>query len=351
MENSEKEIDLLELVKSVWAQKVKVIKWGAIAALVGLVVAFSIPKQYQTMVKIAPEGANNKSSNDMGGLAAMAGLDMGGGGSKDGISAKLYPQVISSAPFLLEFATIEVEHNKEKISFYDYITKEQKSPWWSYIISAPMKVVGWTMGLFSEKEDDKADTISVFKPSEKQKEYVAALNNLITVDVDKKEGVLNLTTTMQDPMIAAVIADSIMAKLQRYMTDYRTAKTRADLVQNLRMLKEAQANYYHADSVYAASTDRNQNLISQSARIKVDRLSNEKNLAFTVYQQVASQVEMTKMKLQEDTPIATIIEPASVSIRASSPKKLVILIAFAFLGGFAALGVVVAKQLMKKDEQ
>ncbi|MEG2320045.1 MAG: chain-length determining protein, partial [Mucinivorans sp.] len=151
--------------------------------------------------------------------------------------------------------------------------------------------------------------------------------------------------------IAAVIADSIMAKLQRYMTDYRTAKTRADLVQNLRMLKEAQANYYHADSVYAASTDRNQNLISQSARIKVDRLSNEKNLAFTVYQQVASQVEMTKMKLQEDTPIATIIEPASVSIRASSPKKLVILIAFAFLGGFAALGVVVAKQLMKKDEQ
>ncbi|MEG2480129.1 MAG: Wzz/FepE/Etk N-terminal domain-containing protein, partial [Mucinivorans sp.] len=183
MENSEKEIDLLELVKSVWAQKVKVIKWGAIAALVGLVVAFSIPKQYQTMVKIAPEGASNKSSNDMGGLAAMAGLDMGGGGSKDGISAKLYPQVISSAPFLLEFATIEVEHNKEKISFYDYITKEQKSPWWSYIISAPMKVVGWTMGLFSDKEDDKADTISVFKPSEKQKEYVAALNNLITVDV------------------------------------------------------------------------------------------------------------------------------------------------------------------------
>ncbi|MEG2756062.1 MAG: Wzz/FepE/Etk N-terminal domain-containing protein, partial [Mucinivorans sp.] len=62
MENSEKEIDLLELVKSVWAQKVKVIKWGAIAALVGLVVAFSIPKQYQTMVKIAPEGANQSSN-------------------------------------------------------------------------------------------------------------------------------------------------------------------------------------------------------------------------------------------------------------------------------------------------
>ena len=46
----EQEIDLIELAQKVWASRKLVFKASGIAALVGLVVAFSIPKEYSTSV-------------------------------------------------------------------------------------------------------------------------------------------------------------------------------------------------------------------------------------------------------------------------------------------------------------
>ena len=51
----EQEIDLIELAQKVWASRKLVFKACGIAALVGLVVAFSIPKEYSTSVTLAPE--------------------------------------------------------------------------------------------------------------------------------------------------------------------------------------------------------------------------------------------------------------------------------------------------------
>ena len=50
----EQEIDLIELAQKVWASRKLVFKACGIAALVGLVVAFSIPKEYSTSVTLAP---------------------------------------------------------------------------------------------------------------------------------------------------------------------------------------------------------------------------------------------------------------------------------------------------------
>lgn len=351
MENKENEIDLRELTKNIWKERKRIIIWGIIGIAVGIVISFSIPKQYKTVVKIAPEDESSKLSmnNSMGGLAEMAGFDIGSGGSVDGISKRIYPEIIQSTPFLLEFANIEVENDNKKIKFYDYITKEQRSPWWSYIVALPMKAAYGVINLFKDEDPTKVDTINIFKPSAIQQYYIKALNTAILVDLDMKVGILTLTVTMQDPLIAAIISDSLISNLQRYMIEYRTRKTRNDLEMNSRRMKEAQSQYYTADSIYANAIDRNQNLIAQSARIKLDRLANEKTIAFSTYQQIATQVEMNKVKLQENTPIATIIEPASVATKASSPNKLIILIAFGFLGGFAAICSILVKQLFGKN--
>ena len=50
------------------------------------------------------------------------------------------------------------------------------------------------------------------------------------------------------------------------------------------------------------------------------------------------------------TCAATIIEPAGVPTRKSNTSKAVILIAFTFLGAFAASGIVVVKDLFFKKE-
>ena len=52
------EIDLIELAKKLWNQRIFILKVAGIAAIVGLIVAFSIPKEFTTTVKMAPEGIN-----------------------------------------------------------------------------------------------------------------------------------------------------------------------------------------------------------------------------------------------------------------------------------------------------
>ena len=51
----EQEIDLIELARNVWAERKLIFKACGIAALIGVVVAFSIPKEYSTKVTLAPK--------------------------------------------------------------------------------------------------------------------------------------------------------------------------------------------------------------------------------------------------------------------------------------------------------
>ncbi|MDE7109120.1 MAG: chain-length determining protein, partial [Muribaculaceae bacterium] len=87
-DSEEKEIDLLELASKLWAQRKKLIIWSVCGAVIGLIIAFSIPKEYNTTVKLAPEANDNKSSGSLGALASMAGLSAGSASGADA----LYPQ-------------------------------------------------------------------------------------------------------------------------------------------------------------------------------------------------------------------------------------------------------------------
>lgn len=107
MENNKNEIDLIELLRVVWTQKRKLCKWGAVGLVVGIIIAFSIPKEYKTVVQIAPEGTAQAGQGQMGGIAAMMGVNIGNA-AMAGVTEKIYPEIVKSTPFLLEFSNIEV---------------------------------------------------------------------------------------------------------------------------------------------------------------------------------------------------------------------------------------------------
>lgn len=108
------EIDLLELAKKIWAKRRFIIKYALIGAVAGLVIGFSLPKEYTSSVKMAPEeGKSNKTSN-MAGLAALAGFDLSGAGGVDGINLMLYPDVVQSTPFIVELSQIPGSTEKER---------------------------------------------------------------------------------------------------------------------------------------------------------------------------------------------------------------------------------------------
>lgn len=347
----EQEIDLIELAQAIWKERKFLLKICGVAVIVGLVVAFSIPREYTTQVKLAPETEDaTKKINGLGGLAAMAGINLGNAGGTDAISPDLYPDVVQSTPFLLELFPVEVKDKKGHFSgtLYEYVDEHLRAPWWGYIFKLPLKAVGAVVKLFSPEEEAAEGVLDPFHLTFDQEKAVNALQQRIGASVDKKTLVITVSVQMQDPVISAELTKVVLEKLQNYITAYRTRKVRNDLKFTQKVFGEARETYYKAQQAYAAFEDANRNIISSSYRTEQERLKNEMSLTFNVYNTLAQKLEQDKLRVQEQTPVYTVIEPAKVPLKASSPKKPLILIGFVFLAFFGGIGYLFARDMFVK---
>ena len=340
-QEEEQEIDLIELAQKVWAERKFVWKTCGIAAVVALVVGFSIPKEYSTSVTLAPETAGKTTGGSMSTLAAMAGINLGASSGEDALSPDLYPDIVSSTPFLTGLFDVKVQSQEAEVdtTLYGYLKEYQRAPWWSAILSAPFKVLGWTMSALRGEEEEAGDgKLDPFHLTQDEADVAKVLGERIAVSVDKKTGVTTLTVTMQDPLISAALTDTVMRSLQNYITDYRTNKARHDLAFTEKLYEEAKSNYTEAQQKYAQFADANQSIVLLSFRAEQERLQNEMNLAYQVYTQVSQQLQMAKAKVQEITPVYTVVQPATVPLKPSKPSKMMILVGFVFLAGVGSVG-------------
>lgn len=98
--------------------------------------------------------------------------------------------------------------------------------------------------------------------------------------------------------------------------------------------------------------DENKSLFTQRSKIEGERLQNEMNLAYQVYNQTATQLQMAQGKLQESKPVFAVLEPATVPLHPSAPRKMVIIVGCLFLAfvgtaGWILFGEDVWKELRK----
>lgn len=329
--DEEKEIDLLELATKLWQQRRKLAIWSICGAVIGLVIAFSIPKEYAATVKLAPEVTDGKSGGgSLGALASMAGFSMGASGGADAVYPQLYPDVVSSVPFVTSLFDVEVQTKEDgrKTTVREYLEEDTKGPWWSAVLGLPGKILGL---MKSKEETPDGHKVDNFRLTPDESRLVEAINQRVSASVDQKTNVVTIDVKMQDPLVSAILADTVVARLQEYVTDYRTNKARHDLEYAIKLNEEAKANYYKAQQRYADYLDRNQGLAFHSAQTMRDRLENESSLTFNLYNQTAQQVQRAQAKVQENTPVYAVVVPATVPIKAASPKKVMILAGFTFL--------------------
>lgn len=328
-------IDIVDMAKRLWAERRMIFKWAGIAVVVALVVGFSIPKEYTVTVKLAPESSEGGSKmGGLGGLASMAGINLGNGGGADAVYPDLYPDIVSSVPFAVKLFDVHVTDKAGKMDMrlYDYVDEEIKSPWWSSVTALPGAAIGGLMSLIrSDEESVGSESVDPFRLSKDENNIVMALNDRIGVNVDSKTSVITISATMQDPVVAAMVADSVAANLREFITEYRTNKARQDLAYTQTLFDEAQADYFSAQACYAKYLDANHGIVLRSVRTEEERLQNEMNLAYSLYSQVAQQLQLAKAKIQENTPVYAVLQPATVPLRASKPSKVMILIGFVFL--------------------
>ena len=334
--DEEIEIDLMDLLRKVIGIRKKIYKAAGIGLIIGVIVAISIPKQYTVEVTLSPEMGNNKGGGLSGLAASFLGSGVSMGDGTDALNASLSADIVSSTPFLLELSNMKVPvSGSEEISLSSYLD-EESSPWWSYVIGFPGMVIGGVKSLFIEDEDE-----SIFSDSLK----IESLKKKIVASVDKKTSMTSVTATFQDSKVAAVVADSVVKKLQEYIIDYRTSKSKEDCLYLEKLFKERQQEYYEAQRKYADYMDSHDNIILQSVRTEQERLQNDMSLAYQVYSQVAGQLQVARAKVQEEKPVFAVVEPAVVPLYPSGTSRKVYVLVFVFL----SVCIVISWNLFGKD--
>lgn len=364
-------IDLSGLFRKLIKEYKLILKWCGVAAVLAIIVGFSIPKEYSVISKMTLESdtVGSSSSGTLGTLASMAGINLGSmGGATDIMSPELYPEILSSTPFVLELFPTQVQFKDKKgehaITYYEYVRKYIRKPWWNAVINFPGQALGWFTGLFRRKDPNDVaknteDTLDFEKidPSKLTMGQMGAggeMRRRVSWSVDKKSSILCLTVKEQNPDVATQISASVIELLQKYLVDYRTEKARRDLAYYEQLYDEAKVEYYEAQQRYATFLDRNQSVITQRGRADQDRLKNEMTLAYSLYNSCAQQVQAAKAKVQLDTPVFNVIDPPQYPYR-GKPSKVVLLVAFVFLGAiFASLWILWGRnawaELVRKDE-
>lgn len=347
--DEEIEIDLIGILRKIIGIRKTIYKAAGIGLVVGIIVAISIPKQYTVGVTLSPEMGGSKG----GGLSGLAASFLGSGVSMnegtDALNVSLSADIVSSTPFLLELSTMKIPALEGETMTLNVYLDEESSPWWSYVIGFPGMVIGGVKSLFTEEESesvpsDKAN-LGTIELSKKESEKIEALKKKILASVDKKTSMTTVSVTLQNPKVAAVVADSVVRKLQEYIIDYRTTKAKEDCLYLERLFKERQQEYYDAQKKYADYMDSHDNIILQSVRAEQERLQNDMSLAYQVYSQVANQLQVARAKVQEEKPVFAVVEPAVIPLYPSGTSRKIYVLAFIFL----SVCIVIFWNLFGKD--
>ena len=362
LEEEYDEIDIMELIRKLFKDWKLILKWCGIAAVVGLVIGFSIPREFTVNTRMVPELVSRSGSSSLYSLASLAGINVSSTSTTDAVFPELYPDIVSSTPFVVELFPVQVDFKYKKgdmtSDYYTYLKEYNKAPWWGKVFGFPMKALGWFMGLFREKEEE-VEGYADLNPTaltQEQEDIAKAIRESVSLSVDKKTSVISLSVTAQDPKVAAHISEEVIERLQTYVTDYRTEKARQDLEYYEKLYEEYKDAYYTSQQRYASYMDRNQGVVLQRVKTEQERLQNEMNLNYQLYNACAQQLQTAKAKVQQETPVFTIINPPQVPLKRSNTSKLTILIASIFLGAVVAAvwilwGRDVIAKLKKPEEE
>lgn len=351
-------VDFVKMYKDLLKHRKLYYKVLPIAFVLAAVYALAIPNFYKCTVKLSPEMSSSRSNSSLLSLASNFGFNMGkntGGMGTEALFPTLYPDLVNSTDFKVSLfpVPVTIEGNKKKgiqdrtMSYYEYLEKEQKSPWFSAILAAPGKLIGWFISLFRQKPSDLEDqekTVDPFRLTKKQAMIIKAINSKVLCDVDKKTMVITIQVTDQNPVIAATMADTVKTRLQKFITDYRTSKVRVDLEHYKKICEETKARYEVARQKYSEFVDANQYIILQTVRQEQVDLENEMQLQYNAYMQAAQQLVNAEAKVQEETPAFTTLQSATVPVRKAGPSRAKMCLMFVFLMFVCTSGWILYKE-------
>ena len=351
----EREIDLIDLIRKLWLERMFILKVTGVFILLGLLTALTGAKEYTASCQFVPQTSKNATNSSMARLASLAGINMGSLATGEQLLSPLvYPNVLNSIAFKRDLLQTQIRINgeEEPITLLTYLSDKKYRKFsltgtiLKYTVGLPGLIVHAIKGEPEEQETIADESFVVLT----KEEYTAvrALESVIGIEVEEKKGYIALSAQMPEPYAAAQVAESALELLQKYITEFKVDKVQSNLEFIQERYDELKKEYEEIQEQRAAYKDANQGISTSRARTNLEKLDNQYNLAYSIYSEMATQLEPAKIQVKETTPILTVIDPVSMPIKPSKPRKMMILVGFTFLGGVAACGYVLIAPTLRE---
>jgi uncharacterized protein involved in exopolysaccharide biosynthesis len=306
-QNQDDEIDLAELWRALWAGKFTIITISMIFAVASVFFALSKPDIYKASAILAPASSESGAgglgamAGQLGGLASMAGINLGGGGGVDKTALAL--EVLKSRSFIETF-----------ILKHDLLVPLIASKKWDMTTN--------TLILDPELYDINTNKwIRVVKGPKKPEpspwEAYQAFSNLVTSSQDKTSSIVNIDIEFYSPTLAK----------QWLMW----------LIQDINEFMRAQ------DQIEAkASIDY---LTKELANIKVSTMET------VFYQLIEEQTKNMMLTMVKKEYVLKTIDPAQVPDTKDKPKRALIVVLGTLLGGVLSVLIVFIRYFSRKSKK
>ncbi|MDO5106191.1 Wzz/FepE/Etk N-terminal domain-containing protein [Capnocytophaga sp.] len=344
------EIDLTELFRKIWKSRKVILLFTLVFFLFGVLIALSVPKQYTATTIMIPQTSNDKlSAGGLGGLVAMAGIDIGAT-SSESIPITTYPKIINSIPFKRKLARtpLKIEKVQNEITYEEYSNNHIKP---RLIDKISQYTVGLPSLLFSERDDTNYNfanqTDSILSLSKQEQSVLGRIEQELSLEVNEKESIITLSYTMNEPLAAAQMLQRAQNLLQETVTEFKVQKAREELNFIKQRYDEVEKDFKAKQFALAQFQDRNRDLFGSLPQTRLQQLQTDFNLAFNIYSELSKQLETKQIKIKEVQPIFTIIEPVSVPNQYSKPQRAIVITIWTFLGIVLGIGFIFIKDFTK----
>lgn len=355
---SDDEIDIFALLQPLFKYKKQIVKFVSIFFVLGLFVAVFSKKEYTASTVFIAQVSDGKVGGSIGGLAEMAGINLSSLGGSNEINPLLYPRIIDSKKFKKELlnTVFSFENGRKKITYQDYYSKHYKrgllENFRRYTIGLPGVLKKYLTSTTVSNDLISEDSKLLLKVSKKEYDLMEKMNDQLLLEVNEDDGYITISTTMDEPYVAAEFALKSQLLLQKYIIDFRIQKSKEQLEYIKERYFEVENKFKQIQLEIADFQDKNKYVSNAKSKIDLQSLQDRYELVYGVFTQLSKQLEMQYIKVTENTPVFTVIEPVSVPVEKSKPKRLIIIISYSFFGFlFSILYVVLIKNIYPKIKE
>jgi len=308
MNNNNDEIDLVELLKTAWDGRKQIIIISSIFILVGVVVALRSPVIYTSTTTFINSQTESTDSSGLSGVASLVGINLGGMSTGNQIPAAMYPQIGESVEFKRALLKSTIDE-KNLIKLGAFLAEYNN-------IQSPLESNNKSEFFISEYEDDLFEIIS----------------EIMSIDVNQKDGFISISTNMPESEYAAKTCINAREILQQTVINNRIKSAKQKLLYSEKQLKSKRIEFEEIQNKLAYFNDSNLNLVKSSIINERDKLEAEFQIINAVMVELSKQVEQRKLQVSEDMPVFSVIKEAVMPVDRSSPKRTQMVLIFGVIG-------------------